>query len=113
MFRKLLTASALLSTVVVLGGCGDNGIQNIAQASAAIDDVRAKATTACGYLPAAETVAALLKRFVPQAGAYLDPASSIAAEICSVVPKGGALGVRRGGTVAVLHGVPIRGRFVR
>jgi hypothetical protein len=71
-------------------------------------EVQAIAVKTCGYLPLAETVAALVAAF----GGPSVPgvASQIAAEICGAVTKKSAIRKGRGYFV---RGVPVQGHFVR
>lgn len=71
----------------------------------AIKQVQTTATQICSFQPTVNTVASLLNFVgVP----YIGMASDIAQQICSAVT---AKSARRGG--ARLHGVKIRGKFVR
>lgn len=69
------------------------------------------AVQACGYLPAAETVANLIAAFGGPAVPGI--ASQIASEICAAVtqPRRAAKGARS--STPTVHGVVIRGQFVR
>lgn len=88
-----------------------------------IQDVTQITTAACGFVPSAETIAALATAGNTQAGTALTLASSIAAVVCGAVKAGTATssvalrGVRlrngrRGVVLPSVDGVPITGYFV-
>lgn len=109
--RKFLTIAAVTSAIA-LGGCNP-AVNAGAQTAATIAQVQRVAAQVCGYLPAVSTITGVLRVFVAQAGSYIDIANQVATAICSAIPPRGALGVKRGGVVGVLYGVPIRGRYLR
>lgn len=74
-----------------------------------ISQVQGIAVSICRFEPTAATVAKLIAAFTG-AGPLVDTATAIAEGICNTVGKTGA---RRGARAPKLHGVTIRGRFVR
>jgi hypothetical protein len=72
--HSAFTAMGLLASLLMMGGC--NQSQSLAQIEA---EVQSFAVQACGFLPLASTIAAILS-----ANASL-PASAIAAAVCQAV----------------------------
>ena|SRR5215207_2790016 len=110
--RKLILAAAL---ALPLAACQTGQAPNISPivntgVDLLPDRIRDNAVKVCGFLPAAETVIQLIAAF----GGPTIPgiASQIAAEICGAVTRPKAT-TRRAATAPVLHGVAVRGSFVR
>jgi hypothetical protein len=82
------------------------------QVSQAISTVQQKAVTACGYLPAVETVASILATFVSSTAAPIQIATTVANGICNQVAPKGQSRLKRA-TLPTYKGVPIQGEFVR
>src|SRR5215207_3558172 len=110
--RKLILAAAL---ALPLAACQTGQAPNISPivntgVDLLPDRIRDNAVKVCGFLPAAETVIQLIAVFGGPAIPGI--ASQIAAEICAAVttPK---TATRRTAASPALHGVLIRGQFVR
>jgi hypothetical protein len=105
--RKLFLALALLPA---LAACTVGQIPPVTPITSVLPkDVQDAAVRVCGFLPAAETVAALIAAF--GGPAVPGVASQIAREVCeAVAPRPSSL--RRAG-VPTVRGVPIKGEFVR
>lgn len=94
--RKFLFAAPL---ALVISGCSTTP----ANVQSVIAQVQQAAIVACGFLPTAATVAAILS------GGASTAVTDIAQLICTAVTT---KGVRRG-TAPTVNGVVIHGRFVR
>lgn len=101
--RKMLVIAALAMS---LGGCATTGGAGGTQAI--ITQIQQVATQACGFLPTANTVAAILAAAAGVPGAATG-VEAIAAAICSQMTKPAA--AKRG--APMVYGVPITGTFVK
>lgn len=122
MFRKILTvtvAGAAISlgacatlnqptapgaTVPIINPTGNASIDN------AVTQVQSFAIQACGFQPAASTVAGILATFIPGAAPINSIVTQIAQGICAAVTR---KGFRRGGPAPSYRGVAIHGTRVR
>ena len=118
----LPVVAALLTT----GGCSTLSSLTPAtlqtQTTTLISEVQTLTVAACGFVPSAETIAALATAGNSEAGAALTLASSIAAVVCGSVKAVAASttqlrsvrlrGGRRGVVLPSANGVPITGYFV-
>jgi len=95
----------VLKSWLLLGALALTACQN-APAGGTVAQAQNFAIAACGYLPTAETILAILAKKSSQ----LDNAEAIAAAICAAVRPKIATFVAR--APAVL-GVPIKGKFVK
>ena len=99
--RKLSIAAAL-AAAVTLGGCATNG-----GGGASVASIQQAAVAACGFLPTAATVAAILAKNNARILDLIGTANAICA---AVVPAPHAGRMARIGAV---DGVVVHGRFVR
>lgn len=124
MFRKILTVT-VAGAAISLGACatlnqpgvpGANGIIPIinptgnASIDSAVTQVQSFAIQACGFQPAASTVAGILATFIPGAAPINSIVTQIAQGICAAVTR---KGFRRGGPAPTYRGVAIHGTRVR
>ena len=104
--KKFMLMTALCSTML-LGGCATMGdISTPAGRDALIKQVQAITAQACGFIPIAATITAIVA-----AGQFV-VAFDIANAICAAVaaqPRTSARSTR----VPTVSGVPVRGSFVR
>lgn len=104
-FRQMILA-APVAAALSLGGCASTGG---GLDPAFVDQVRAAATAACGFLPTAETVLGIIGT-ISGTGPIAATVSGIANAICqAVTAKAGA----RAGSPPMVNGIIIHGRFVR
>lgn len=106
LFLRAAFAAALLSLAGCGGGVGADLITKVQEAT----------VKACGFMPVASTVAAILDATGVTGGAGV-MAATAAASICAAVtkPNVNALGdfaAKKEGQVAEVNGVAIRGYFV-
>ncbi len=99
-FLAILT----LSGFMLLGGCASLGTPE--GRDAFIKQVQAIAAQACGFVPLAQTITAILT-----AGQFTE-AFTIANAICSAVTAPPPPGATRQARVPMVSGVPVRGHFV-
>ena len=106
----MLTLAATLS----LGNCATTGGITPSSIQSVIASVQSAAVQACGFLPTASTVSAILASFVPGGSAVEASVASVAQQICTaVLPLKARLGKRLGGTSPpTVNGIVIHGRFV-
>jgi hypothetical protein len=107
MTMKVLLAPALAGSLF-LAGC--NTTIDSANIAAQITAAQQTAVQICGYLPTVATVTGILSTFDPTAALVNGVAVQVAQAICGAVT---AKSVRRGGSVPMVRGVPVQGRFVR
>src|ERR1019366_531813 len=97
----------VLLGAIMLGGCSTTG--GMITGAQLISDVQQAAIAVCGFVPTAATVGNIIAVGNP----LIATADAIAAAICSVVgaaPKTAAGKFR--GTLPMVNGVAIHGRFV-
>jgi len=101
-----------LAATLSLGSCATTGSITPVNVQSAITAVQSAAVQACGFLPTASTVSAILASFVPGASAIETWVVNIADQICAAVTplKGQKL---RAILAPTVNGVVIHGRFVR
>lgn len=124
MFRKILTVT-VAGAAISLGACAHNpdgtpvvagGVVPIiaptgnASIDNAVTQVQSFAIQACGFQPAASTVAGILATFIPGAAPINSIVTQIAQGICAAVTR---KGFRRGGPAPTYRGVAIHGTRVR
>jgi hypothetical protein len=98
--RKSMLGAAL-ALFVALGGCATTSNTDI------VSEVQTITTTACSFVPTADTIIALVG-----SSPALTTAAAIADAICAAVtPK--AASRKRGATPPIVNGVVIHGSFVR
>lgn len=102
MRRTLFT----LPLVAMLAACNPGGGPN-PQVDAVIENIRDGAKTACGFLPATNTIIGLISVF--GGGTGLGAVTQVVQAICDAVNKPQA----RRGVTPVVRGVPIRGEYIR
>jgi hypothetical protein len=107
--RKFILVAAL---GLALSGCVTSGTGvNVGTVTSIIAQVQAATTAACGYLPAASSVANILATFVSGGALVVGGAEAAANAICSALSaKAGRFG---GSRVVRVRGVILHGRFVR
>lgn len=127
MIKNLILAATLLFGGLTLGACNltgsdvaPGGVPSVSssQVSSAITTVQQATVRACGFLPAVQTVTAILSTFVASAQPIVMIGNEIANGICSAVVPKKASSLRKLGAPEVIgpptyHGVPISGGFVR
>src|SRR6266852_4107572 len=104
--RKTVIAAALCGTIT-LGSCTSTGGIDTGKVASVVAQVQAATQAACGYLPAASSVANILATFVSGGALVAGGVESAAGAICSALSKksgkfGRASVVRVRGVV--LHG---------
>lgn len=104
MIRKFLTACVVVSAIG-LSGCAGGAKLDAARVGELVAEVRDIARTTCGFLPIADTVAAILAVGNPA----LSAAGPIAHAICNAVTAPAAA---RGERVPTVNGVRVKGKFV-
>jgi len=117
MLKKLFVVAALVGTLAV-AGCkttedSGNAVpgNTVAEKTAAIiAEVQEKTRLGCKFVPTANTILSLLRVF--GVGDY-SSLTAVAAEVCRVVGSPTTASARRSGKPKTLHGVVIRGKFVR
>lgn len=90
-------------TIPIINPTGNPQIDNV------VSQVQAFAIKACGFQPAASTVAGILATFIPGAAPINSVISEITNGICAAVTR---KGFRRGGPAPTYRGVAIRGQRV-
>lgn len=107
--KKFIIIAAL---GLALSGCVTSGTGvSVGSVTSVIAQVQAATTAACGFLPAASSVANILATFVSGGALVVGGAEAAANAICSALSaKAGRFGSH--GTVRV-RGVVLRGRYVR
>lgn len=112
-FKFPVPLVALASAIAISGGgCALLSTAQQAQVTATVAGVQQSAVQACGFLPTAASVAAIIASLVPGGSVVVATADSIAAQICAVVSPAKASG-RLGASVPTVNGVPVHGTFVR
>jgi hypothetical protein len=103
-----------LAVTLSLGSCATTGGITPSSVQSVIASVQSAAVQACGFLPTASTVSAILASFVPGGSAVEASVASVAQQICTaVLPLKAKLGKRLGGIAPpTVNGIVIHGRFV-
>lgn len=100
---------AALASGLLLSGCGTLGtVTPPADPAAPVSDVQRLTTRICGYVPTAQSIAALASTFFPSFGGASDLALRIASSVCDEI----ASRPMSEGPL-VVRGVQVQGRFVR
>ena len=106
--RKMII---IMACGVALSSCASTGGISPTQVASVVAQVQAATSAACGYLPAASSVANILATFISGGALVAGGVESAAGAICSALAaKAGRFGASR--TVRV-HGVVLSGHYVR
>jgi hypothetical protein len=101
--RKFLMAIPLVAAMT-LAGCATTGTDN----KNFLEQVRQAAVAVCGFLPAVDTVVAIVATGNPIAATVAGLANAICAAVTALPPAE----VRRGAPPPTVAGVVIHGKFV-
>jgi hypothetical protein len=106
----MITLAATLS----LGSCATTGGITPSSVQSVISAIQSAAVQACGFLPTASTVSAIVASLVPGGSPVEASVTNVAQQICAaVLPLKAKLGKRLGGTAPpTVNGVVVHGRFV-
>lgn len=120
---KRIFGMIAMAALLVVSACSTSNTSTspVASNGSSVADtialVQEKAKDVCNFLPAAETVAAIIGAYTGQTS-ITSQATKVANTICdAVVPKSGKAGVnlreRASGVYGNVNGVPIKGEFVK
>ncbi len=103
---------AALAASISLAGCAGTGTlpPSPVVAFPTITQIQDAAVAACGFLPAAETVASIVATFQPSAAGGVAIGSQVANAICAAVT---ANKPKFNGQAPMVNGVVVNGYFVR
>ncbi len=106
---KIIIAAALALSLAACSSLPTSITTAVTGINNTIAAVQNAAVKACAFQPTESTIEAIIGKFVPG----LDTIQAIANQICAAVSAPSVTAARRGRTVPMVAGVPIRGRFVR